>query len=117
MNFINDVTSLLQIFGRSKNYSFLHLKKSTFDIIPQSADNENSLYMEYFIFSDTQIMNSRTVYSIVGVFGYVGGIISSIVIIIGFFMQPYSELSFRMQAVSDLYLSGTDQHSHQIRFS
>jgi hypothetical protein len=80
------------------------------------------LYFEQFVFSDNQVMNSRKVYSIIGVFSYVGGIISSLVIIIGVFLLPFSELSFRMKAVSELYLSkihplGNLKHSEHIKFS
>ena len=49
-------------------------------------------------------MNSRTVYSIIGVFGNVGGVISSFSLIIAFFLAPYSEMSFRMKAMSELCL-------------
>lgn len=62
-------------------------------------------------------MNSRTVYSIIGVFGYVGGITSSFAIIFGFFLLPYSEMCFRMDAVSELYLSGDLNNSKHIKFS
>jgi hypothetical protein len=49
-------------------------------------------------------MNSRTVYSIVGVFGDVGGVISTFALIFALFLAPYSEMQFRMKAISEMCL-------------
>jgi len=50
-------------------------------------------------------MHSRTVYDIIGVFGYVGGIISSLAIIVSMVLIPYAEMCFRMEAIPEMYLA------------
>ena len=62
-------------------------------------------------------MNSRTVYSIIGVFGDVGGVISCLSIMLALFLSPYSEICFRMKAISDLCLIETKDKIEYIQFT
>ena len=68
----------------------------------QIPKQEDFVYQEFFEFSNTQVMNARTVYSIIGVFGDVGGVISTFGLIFALFLAPYSEMCFRFKAIQEL---------------
>ena len=82
MNYLTDITSLIQIFGSQKEYTFLEFESLNlnqvqhYDSIPDDdAKNGNLIYKEYFYLSDTIKMNSRTVTGVIDVLKRVGGVI------------------------------------------
>ena len=62
-------------------------------------------------------MNSRTVYSIIGVFGDVGGVISTFAIIFSIFLAPYSEMCFRFKAIQEMCMVEVQEQVQKINFT
>ena len=61
--------------------------------------------------------NSRTVFSIWGVFGNVGGVVSALAVLAGLFLAPYSEMCFRMHAITELFLVESNAVAEKMDFT
>lgn len=86
--------------------------------LPADATNGNVIYREYFEFSTIVKMNSRTVTDIIDVFGAVGGVVQSMALIFAFFLSPWAEMCYKMEAITHLCLfSDAKNITSQITFN
>ena len=102
------MTKWVQIFGGTVTHTYYSLesyyisKIKTYEKGSYTYSAKN-LYIEWFTFDTIQLDQSRTVLSFFQILGNVGGVQQVFLFMFGFILSYYSEISFMIDAINNMY--------------
>lgn len=92
-------------------FNFESHREINFPRLKYPLQARNSIFIYSFTLSEVKIEHTREIYNLLDVIGDLGGVIDIVILLIGFFVFPYSEHNFYLKAIQKMFLARTKNNS------
>lgn len=97
--------------------SFLSIESSEKNILRTKMNGDFKIYQQYqFALGSEAKYHQRTIYSLLDLFGDLGGLIEACMTLIAVFLHPWSEFVFNVKAIQKLYMVKYGERPQQSGF-